>query len=184
MDWLRKKDSTDRLDRSTKVKRLRQIPAETGKFLAMMAIGAPKGTFLEVGTSGGYSTLWLSLACREIGTKLHTHEIDEDKFNLAAQTFKAAEVTDMIVQVLGDATKNLSAYNEIAFCFLDTDKEFYQSCYDTVIPRMCSGGILIADNAISHQEELQPFIDRVHLDDRVDALVVPIGMGELVCRKI
>ena len=184
MQWLMKKNSTDRLDGSTKVQRLRQIPPETGKFLAIMAASAPDGIFLEVGTSGGYSTLWLSLACREIGTKLHTFEIDDDKFSFAAETFDSAGVADLIVQVQGDAIENLSEYKEIAFCFLDTDKEFYQGCYDLVIPRMLSGSILIADNAISHQEELQTFIDQAYLDDRVDALIIPIGKGVLVCRKI
>jgi len=103
---------------------------------------------------------------------------------LAAQTFEVAGVNDLIVQVHGDAAENLSQYKDIGFCFLDTDKEFYQACYDIVIPRMRAGGILIADNAISHQEELQPLIDQAYLDDRVDAVVVPIGKGEFVCRKI
>ena len=56
-------------------------------------------------------------------------------------------------------------------------------CYEAVVPRMARGGILVADNAISHREELRPMLDRSLSDDRVDALIVPIGMGELVCRK-
>jgi hypothetical protein len=49
---------------------------------------------------------------------------------------------------------------------------------------MVSGGLLVADNAINHREILQPMIERSLVDERVDALVVPIGKGELVCRKI
>ena len=56
-------------------------------------------------------------------------------------------------------------------------------CYENIIPRMVSGGILVADNAINHYESLKPMIDRALSDERVDALVVPIGKGELVCRK-
>ena len=67
--------------------------------------------------------------------------------------------------------------------FLDAEKEVYSECYSTVIPRMVSGGILIADNATSHEEELRPMLDRALADDRIDALIVPIGNGVLVCRK-
>lgn len=184
MEWLIDKDIADRNDGSTIVKRLRQIPPETGRFLAIMAAIAPRGGFLEVGTSGGYSGLWLSLACQEVGAKLYTFEIDQDKFSLAAETFASAGVTDLIVQIQGDAREKLSIHKDIAFCFLDIDKEFYQECYEIIIPRMCSGGILIADNAISHRDELQLFIDYTFIDNRVDSMVVPIGMGELVCRKL
>ena len=47
-----------------------------------------------------------------------------------------------------------------------------------------SGGIIVADNAINHEETLRPMLDRAPTDNRVDALIVPIGKGKLVCRKI
>lgn len=53
-----------------------------------------------------------------------------------------------------------------------------------IIPKMVAGGILIADNIISHAEALAPFLKMTQNDSRVDTLVVPIGKGELVCRKI
>jgi predicted O-methyltransferase YrrM len=52
-----------------------------------------------------------------------------------------------------------------------------------IAPRLVPGGILIADNAINHRETLQPLLDEALADERVDALVVPIGKGELICRK-
>jgi predicted O-methyltransferase YrrM len=60
----------------------------------------------------------------------------------------------------------------------------YAECYEAVIPRLVKGGLLVADNAISHRETLKPMLDRALTDERVDALVVPIGKGELVCRKV
>ena len=93
-------------------------------------------------------------------------------------------VGDQIRLVEGDARQYLPAYDEIAFCFLDAEKEVYDSCYDLVIPRLVYGGFLVADNFISHQADLQPLTDRVMADKRVDALVVPIGKGILLCRKV
>ena len=78
---------------------------------------------------------------------------------------------------------HLPAYNGIAFCFLDAEKDLYAPCYELILPRMVPGGILVADNAISHQTELRPMLDRALRDERVDAVLVPIGMGDLVCRK-
>jgi predicted O-methyltransferase YrrM len=67
---------------------------------------------------------------------------------------------------------------------LDAEKELYQECYDMVIPNMVSGGLRVAENVLSHFEILQPMINNALADKRVDVLVVPIGKGELVCRKI
>ena len=66
----------------------------------------------------------------------------------------------------------------------NAEKEFYADCYEAVVPKLVPGGILVADNAISHAETLQPMLDRALSDERVDALIVPIGKGELVCRRI
>ena len=64
MQALEARDAQDRADGTPRMQRLRQIPPVTGKFLALLCASAPKGGVLEVGTSGGYSSLWLSLACQ------------------------------------------------------------------------------------------------------------------------
>ena len=74
-------------------------------------------------------------------------------------------------------------YTDISFCFLDADKEVYHDCYEKIIPNLVKGGLLVADNAISHKEQLQSMLERALNDERVDALVVPVGSGVLVCRK-
>ena len=66
---------------------------------------------------------------------------------------------------------------------MDAEKDIYTECYEKIIPNMVKGGVFVADNAINHIEALRPFINRVLIDERVDAMVVPIGKGELVCRK-
>lgn len=184
MHYLQSLDKKEREEGKPMMERLRQIPPQTGKFLALLAASAPQGTFLEIGTSGGYSTLWLALACREVGSKLVTFEVLEEKVKLAKETFKAAGVEDVVELVAGDARKLLKDYKNISFCFLDAEKEYYLDCYEKLIPNMVHGGLLVADNVISHQEQLQGMIERTLNDDRVDSLIVPIERGELVCRKL
>ena len=184
MHYLESLNEKQRLDGTPSEQRLRQVPRETGKFLGLLAASASDGTYLEIGTSAGYSTLWLALVCRALNRKLVTFEILEEKVRLAKQTFSEAKIEDIVELIYGDARDYLQNYKNISFCFLDAEKEVYADCYEKIVPNMISGGLLIADNAISHKEILTPMIKRVLDDERVDALVVPIGNGELVCRKL
>ena len=184
MKFLEDIDSRDRIDGTPRLDRLRQIPRETGKFLSILAASAPKGKFIEIGTSAGYSTLWIALACKLLRTKVTTFEILKEKVKLAEETFMKSNMEDYIELILGDARDYLNNYKNIAFCFLDAEKEVYSECYDLIIPNLVKGGILIADNAINHYETLKPMLNKALNDDRVDALVVPIGKGELLCRKL
>ncbi len=184
MKYLEQIDTKDREDGTPRAQRLRQIPPETGKFLALLAANTPEGMCLEIGTSAGYSTLWINIACEMLGRTVHTFEVLPEKVQLARETFQVAQVEKTINLVEGDIRNYFSQFDNIAFCFLDAEKEVYGECYEAIIPKLVKGGLLIADNAINHQETLKPMLDRALTDDRVDALIVPIGKGELVCRKI
>jgi predicted O-methyltransferase YrrM len=152
-------------------------------WVAMPAASAPAGRIIEIGTSAGYSTLWLILAARATRRRVTTFEIDAARVELARATFAAAAVADLIDLVQGDAVAHVANYDDIGFCFLDAEKDVYEACYELVVPRMVSGGILVADNAISHEAVLRPMLARALRDDRVDSVLVPIGQGNLVCRK-
>lgn len=165
------------------LQRLRQIPPETGKFLAILAANTPDGDWLEIGTSAGYSALWLALAAAQNGRRLTTFEVLPEKVALAQETFESAGVTHLVTLVAGDARQHIPGFEQIAFCFLDAEKELYGEVYELVVLRLVPGGLLAADNVISHAETLQPVVDSALGDTRVDALVVPIGKGVLVCRK-
>lgn len=184
MAFLEAQDQRDRGDGTPHAQRLRQIPPETGRLLALLASAAPQGALLEIGTSAGYSALWLSLACRQNQRRLTTFELSSTKASLAAETFRLAGVGTWVELVNDDALSHLTHYPQIAFCFLDTEKALYQACYDLITPRLVPGGWLIADNVISHAEELRPFLDQALHDQLLDTTVVPIGKGLLICRKI
>ena len=184
MRYLEELDARDRVDGTPRSRRLRQVPPETGRFIALLAALAPAGTYLEIGTSAGYSGLWLALACREVGRKLTTYESSPSKAQLARETFKLAGVEDVVELVEGDARTHLSSYHDISFCFLDAEKEMYAECYEGLVPRMVKGGLLVADNAINFGEALATMLERALNDERVDAQILPIGKGELVCRRL
>ncbi len=88
-----------------------------------------------------------------------------------------------MLPVEGEFLEHVRELDRVGFCFLDAEKEAYGPCYGAVVPRLVPGGILVADNAINHHKTLQPMLDSTLADPRVDALIVPIDTGELVCRK-
>jgi len=184
MQFLEAQDARDRLDGTPRMQRLRQVPPDAGRFIALLLAGSPAGALLEIGTSAGYSTLWLSLAARLRSERIVTFEILPEKAALARETFRLAGVADWVDLVEGDALEHLAQYPRIAYCFLDAEKEIYGACYDLVVPRLAPGGWLVADNAINHRAVLQPMLDRALGDERLDAVVVPIGNGVLVCRRV
>jgi predicted O-methyltransferase YrrM len=176
-------DTRDRTDGTPRLQRLRQITPETGRFIALLAAASPPGDIVEIGASAGYSTLWLALAARLRDCRVVTFELLEQKADLARETFAAAEVSDVVDLRQVDARGQLVDIDNAAFCFLDAEKEHYEDCYRLIIPRLLSGGWLVADNVVSHAEQLRPFVECAMNDPRVDSVVVPIGRGELVCRK-
>jgi caffeoyl-CoA O-methyltransferase len=184
MRFLEARDAEDRADGTARLERLRQVPPDTGRLLALLAAGAPPGALLEVGTSAGYSTLWLSLAARQAGRRITTFEVLPAKAQLARETFELAGVRDVVEFVLDDARRHIGQYEEIGFCFLDAEKEVYGDVYELVVPRLARGGLLVADNAVNHRPVLEAMLQRALSDDRVDAMIVPMDNGLLLCRKV
>jgi len=182
MKYLEKKHLDDDIFNIERAKRLRQIPAETGKFIALMLCNSPQGTAVEIGTSGGYSALWLAMACKMVQKKLYTFENDEEKIKIAGATFRQTGLEDIVYLIKGNALHNLKDFSGISFCFIDVDKPLYSDIYQIIITKMVKGGILIADNIISHSGILKEFYTKVIADHRVDAMIIPIGQGVLFCR--
>jgi caffeoyl-CoA O-methyltransferase len=183
MHYLEAIDQRDRADGTPRLARLRQIPPETGRFLALLAASTPAGAWLEIGTSAGYSTMWLALACEQCRRRLTTFELLPEKIALARETLRQAGIEGAVDLVEGDARETLPGFHQVAFCFLDAEKEIYSDCYDAILPNLVPGGILAADNAVSHGDALKPMLGRVMADPRVDSVIVPIGKGVLVSRK-
>ena len=177
------RDARDRADGTPRLERLRQVPRDTGRFLALTIASAPPGPAVEVGTSAGYSALWLALGCRASRRRLTTYEILPAKAALARATFAAAGVEDVVDLVEGEFVL-LDEPGAVAFAFVDAEKDVYLAAYERLIGRLQPGALLLADNVLSHAEELADFVARVDGDPRVDAVTVPIGKGVLLARRL
>jgi caffeoyl-CoA O-methyltransferase len=162
---------------------LRSVSTDVGRCLSLLAMSAPPGVFLELGSSGGYSSLWLSLAARARGIHLTTVDLDEKKVALARENISLAGAAGSVQVFYGDALDYATRFEEIAFCFSDIEPpESNTQVYEQVVPRLVPGGWLVIDNVTSPRVQTE-LLNRAQSDTRVDCVLLPFPKGDLVCRK-
>ena len=162
---------------------LRSVFTDVGRCLSLLAMSAPQGAFLELGSSGGYSSLWLSLAARAKGVTLITVDLDEKKVALAGKNICRAGAAGSVQVFHGDALDYATRFEEIAFCFSDIEPpESNAKVYELVVPRLLPGGWLVIDNVTSPRIQAN-LLERARSDCRVDCVLLPFPKGDLICRK-
>ena len=182
---LERHDALEREQEVPRRERLRQVTADVGRFLHTLVLATRPRSILEIGTSGGYSTAWLATAARSVGATVTTLEIAPVKVQRATSNLREAGVDDIVTIVQGDAFDYLRDRRKpIDFVFLDAEKEDYVRFLELIVPRLPAGGLLVADNLISHADDLAQFRRRAESDPRLAAVIVPIGGGELLAAKI
>jgi predicted O-methyltransferase YrrM len=185
LDELERHDAREREQGTPRAERLRQVTPEVGRFLHTLVLTTRPRSIVEIGTSGGYSTVWLATAARAVGASVVTLEIDPAKVRRAITSLREAGVDGVAAIVEGDAFAYLRERREpVDFVFLDAEKEDYEAFLELIVPLLPPGGLLIADNLTSHADDLAEFRRRAESDPRLSAVVVPIGRGELVAAKI
>ena len=165
-----------------RIKRYRNIEPESALFLAMQVRIQQSKKILEIGTSTGYSTLWLADAAKVTGAKVTTLEIDEKRTQQAQLHAQELQVDDVIDFWVGDAQKYLEQCQEqYDFILLDAERNAYLN-YWLYLQKMLveHGGVLIVDNVISHATEVKSFIMEVKRDERFMTTTLSIGSGLFV----
>jgi caffeoyl-CoA O-methyltransferase len=162
---------------------LRSVDSDVARILSLLALSAPPGAFLELGSSGGYSSLWLSLAARARGITLITVDLDEKKVALARSNIAQAGADGSVRVFHGDAFDYAGQSEPLAFCFSDIEPpENNAKIYELIVPRLVPGGWLIVDNVTSPRVQTA-LINRAKTDRRVDSVLLPFPKGDLICRK-
>lgn len=181
---LEAEDRADRSDGTPRERRLRAVTPEVGRFLNIFAKAVGARRILEVGTSGGYSTLWLADAARETGGSVTTLEIDPAKVERAQRNLTEAGADGLVTIVPGDAREMVATLEPgFDFVFLDAEKELYLELLEPLVRLLRPGGALVADNLLSHAEELAAFREAAERHPELECVLVPIPRGELLCRK-
>lgn len=188
-----KLEDQDRKEREAKLdrmQRLRQIPRDTGEFLYQFLTSFvpqfPNFLGLEIGSSGGYSTLWQGMALLASGHgKLISLDHDPKKYRLAYENINTTEINQYITLIQGDAKEYLKKGKaKYSYVFLDAEKEDYLEFFNLLTDHVSSGTVLIADNVISHKEYLNDFLASIQRESKVSSSIFPVGKGLAFVRWI
>ena len=162
------------------------ITRDTGELLALLVQTRGAQAVLEIGTSNGYSTLWLAEAVKRLDGRVTTIERDEKKISLAEANFQRAGLSPWIILLAGEAGSLLPSLPTAGYqlIFLDSDRQHYQGWWPEILRLLAPRGLLVVDNAISHESEMRDWMAQVRRDPDFLTSLVPVGKGEfLVVRR-
>jgi predicted O-methyltransferase YrrM len=132
------------LDEMSKGRWYLNVTSREGRLLRQLTEVAGAKRVVEIGTSSGYSTIWLALGVRATGGKLFTHEIDPKAVKMARANFEKAGVADLITVIEGDAHETVSQHKDpIDVVFLDADKKGYVDYLKKLLPLVRPGGLIL-----------------------------------------
>jgi predicted O-methyltransferase YrrM len=172
-------DKPDRLDR------LRNVEPDTARLLAVLVRATGARRLLEVGTSNGFSTLWLADAARSIDGRVVSVEIDPARTAQALAHLSAVQLHEVVELRTEDASQTLKRSADAVWdlIFLDAERRAYVGYWPDLVRVLKEGGLLVVDNALSHSDEVRDFRQLVDEDPRVSEALVPTGAGVLLIVK-
>lgn len=175
-----------------------QIGPEQGTFMTLLARLTGASSAVEVGTFTGYSAICVARGLAE-GGRLICCDVSEEWTSVAREYWQRAGVADRIELRLGPGAETLGALPEQAgfdFAFIDADKPGYVRYWDLIVPRITPGGVILVDNTLSHGRVVDPaerdenvegiraFNEHARADSRVELVLLPIGDGLTLARKL
>jgi caffeoyl-CoA O-methyltransferase len=149
------------------------VPRADGEFLHHFILEHNYRRGLEVGTSNGYSAIWMGMALRQTGGRLLTLEMDQRRAGLARENFRAVGLEDVIELREGDALKIIPELEgPFDFVFIDAWKPDYIRYFEMLYPKLRPGGAILAHNVTSHRNQVEDFLETIQnhpdLQTRID----------------
>ena len=163
------------------------ISRVTAEFMYNFIIDANIKSVVEIGTSNGYSGIWLGKELKKTGGRLLTIEFYEKRIVLAKDNFEKCGVADIIDIKQGDASTILEYLPEdykIDFAFVDACKKQYIDFFHLIHPHLKTGGYIACDNVISHAQKVQTFLNDIDKNPDYENVVLPLPAGLSLGKKI
>ena len=162
------------------------IPRKTGVLMNMFIKMMNAKSALEIGTSNGYSGLWLAKALKETNGRLTTIEYYDKRQSIAIENFKKCGVFDIVRPLQGSACDIIENYKDkkkFDFVFIDANKREYVKYFELIKPHLTQKAMIVADNITSHAEKVQTFIDAIDSDDEFQYEIIEVPGGILVAYR-
>jgi len=171
--------------REDRLQRLRNVEPETAELLGVLVRAMNATRVLEIGTSNGYSTIWLGDAAEAVGGTVLSLEIEADRTAQATENVAEAGVGEFVELRTQDAAEALRSFADGAFdlIFLDAERPYYTGYWPDLIRALRPNGLLVVDNTLSHSKDLVEFSELVYSDPQVTSTLVTVGAGVLLIVK-
>jgi predicted O-methyltransferase YrrM len=175
---LEEEDAKEREEGVARELRARQVPRSTGQFL--FALVAPQWDceVLEVGGSRGYSSIWLGAGVRHLGGRVLSLESDPAKVEAWRRNVAEAGLDETAELMEGDAFETLPQIQDVFdVVFIDAEKGDYEQLFLLVRDKVEPGGLVVADNVLSHAETLGAYSEARQADPTTESVTLPLDRG-------
>lgn len=156
------------------------ISRQTGNFLNMLVKMTDAKNVFEIGTSNGYSGLWLLEGLYSTHGHLTTVEFYDKRQSVAKENFNLCGFEGLYTTLLGDACeilRELTDETKYDLVFIDANKREYIDYYKLIKPHLSENAIIAADNVNSHREKVQPFLDSIMEDKEFQTEILDFPGG-------
>jgi predicted O-methyltransferase YrrM len=168
-----------------RLQRFRNVEPETAELLGVLVRALRAERVLEIGTSNGYSTIWLADAAEAVGGRVLSLEVEPERTELARANLARAGVDGFVELRTADAGEVLEQLGDGSYdlIFLDAERPAYVGYWPRLLRVLRDNGLLVVDNTLSHASQLTEFSELVYGDERVTSTLVTVGAGVLLVVK-
>ncbi len=159
------------------------VPRKDGEFLHLMVKATRARNVLELGTSHGFSAIWMGLGLEETGGRLTTIEIDRERYDLARKHVSEAGLSQRVTCIKGDAHVEVATLEgPFDFVFMDADKEGQMDYFKKIFPKkLVPGGILSVHNAIRQANSMKDYLEMIRKHPDFDTVFLSVTMDDGFC---
>ena len=159
-------------------KRMLNLDPDTALLMSILVRSSRRSRLLEIGTSNGYSTIWLAWAAAPCGGRVLSIDFNPEKHALADANLRRAKLRHRVDLRPGDATEVIPTLpGPFDFVLFDSFKTMESTQLALLLPKLTEDALVLADNALSHGKDMEPYLARVAAQADFDHLVVPVGKG-------
>lgn len=160
------------------------LEPDTAKLISILVRSGQRKHLLEIGTSNGYSTIWLAWAAKATGGHVTSIERDSRKESMADANLRRAGLRDLVDLIIGDATEVVDRLDgPFDLVFFDADRISAPAQLQLLLPKLMSGALVLADNVISHPDQIAGYLQAIEALSDFDHIVVPVGKGLSIAYK-
>ena len=178
LERLEREDADERARGLPSAQRSRAVAPTTGKFLFALVAPQTDCEILEIGGSRGYSTIWLAAGARHLGGRVLSLEQDPAKAKAWRRNIAEAGLEDWAELAEGDAFETLQGLDDVFdVVFLDAEKDDYERLFALARGTLEPGGLVVADNVISHPDPLAQYSAARQADSTLSSVTLPLDRG-------